>query len=867
MRAFILIPLLLLTRLGCAQVPDGWFPFVISELGDNSPANVAGLSPKVAGADGFVQLRDGHFYDAKGQRLRFLATNCTFDSAFPAKESAPKIAARMRSLGINCVRFHHMDNGYRPRGIWDPAFKDHQHMDAEQLDRLDWFIYQLKLNGIYANLNLHVSRQFNEADGFVNTAALEKYDKGVDNFQARMIELQRNYARDLLTHLNPYTGTRYVDEPAVAMVELNNENSLLQFAYGSSLNNLPEPYLSELRGYWVDWLKAKYGTTEQLQKAWSEGAEPLGAELLRNRDWSQGTENWVLETRNRATDLFEVQKDPQLGRVLHAQLNSLGVNPWDFQVHQTGLNLEEGKLYTLSFKIKAEPARNVSVGARWDVENWRSVGLSESVPADGQWRSYQFTFRAHDVNPNHCRISFNGTNVLGSMWLADVSLRAGGRTGLAPDQSLEAKNIAFSGTNATRVARSDWLAFIMDLEHKYTQGLYRYLKQDLGLHAAVVDTQASYGGLGGIWRESQLDYIDMHAYWQHPSFPGRPWDPTNWFIANTPMTDALGRDNLTRLAMFRVAGKAFTVSEYNHPAPNDYRAECMPMIAAFAAFQDWDGIFEFDYGSTPTDWTNARINGYFQMVTDPAKLAFFPVAANLFRRGDVQAGREEVRLQVPRNQVLELVTTHQNDVGGIYDKAGIPRTAAVMNRMALEFVDDGELRATAKYDDKPHTGVVTSETGEITWRSDENKQNWFIVDTPKTAVVLGRVGLEGTTLKLHNMTLQPGKTETGWAAFALTSMDDLPLTASKRILVVCMSKVENQGMGWDENRRTVSNKWGTGPTIAEGVGLNLTFPGRPELRAFALDGAGNPTVEVTRTGDQYAFGPQYKTCWYVLQAD
>jgi hypothetical protein len=293
----------------------------------------------------------------------------------------------------------------------------------------------------------------------------------------------------------------------------------------------------------------------------------------------------------------------------------------------------------------------------------------------------------------------------------------------------------------------------------------------------------------------------------------------------------------------------------------------MPMIAAFGAFQDWDGIFEFDYGSTPTDWSTAKINGYFQMATDPTKLAFFPVAANLFRRGDVQPGRGEVRLQVPKAQVIDLVTTYENDVAGIYDKAGIPRLAALMNRMASEFVDDGELRATAKYDKTPTTGTVSSDTGEILWRADPEKRNWFIVDTPKTAVVLGRVAFEGAQLKVGPVTLEPGITETGWAAFALTSMDNLPLTQSKKILVVCMSKVENQGMGWDENRRTVSNKWGTGPTIAEGVALNLTFPGRPELRAFALDGTGKPTVEVTRVGDQFAFGPRYKTCWYVLQAD
>ena len=34
-------------------------------------------------------------------------------------------------------------------------------------------------------------------------------------------------------------------------------------------------------------------------------------------------------------------------------------------------------------------------------------------------------------------------------------------------------------------ARRDWFEFIMDLERDYTQGLRRYLKEDLGLHALV----------------------------------------------------------------------------------------------------------------------------------------------------------------------------------------------------------------------------------------------------------------------------------------------------------------------------------------------------------------------------------------------
>lgn len=858
MTRLLMLLSLLATLPVLADVPAGWFPFVIGEIDPQSPLSLSAYNARAAGANGFVRIQGGHFVDGKGRRLRFLGTNVTFANAFPDKAQAPQIARRMAALGMNVVRFHHMDNQVKPRGIWDPAFKDKQHLDAEQLDRLDWFIYQLKLSGIYVDLNLHVSRTLGPADGLAGTDAFDNYNKGIDNFSARMIELQKNYARDLLTHQNPYTKTRYVDEPCVAMVELNNENSLLGFALYGRLSNVPEPYLTELRGYWLDTLKGQYPSTEALRKAWDEGSEPLGAELLRNQDLAQGTKEWVLESKHPGEDVFEVVQDPQEGKVLRARLVQLGVNPWDFQIHQVGHDLKEGQLYTLSFKIKADPAREVQVGARWDISDWRGIGLSETVKADGQWREHVFSFRIRDPNPGHCRISFNCQNSLGEVWLAQVSLRPGGMLGLAADQTLEQGNIVFPTASATRAAQRDFVAFIMDLERRYTQGLYRYLKQDLGLKAHVIDTQASYGALGGEWREAQMDYVDNHAYWQHPHFPGRPWDGGNWLIANSPMTDAPGADTLTALARGRVAGKPYTISEYDHPAPSDYRAEGLPMLGAFAGLQDWDGLFQFDYGSTPADWSQAKLQGYFSMVADPLAVAFMPVAANLFRRGDVKAAQGLVKLRVPESGVADLVAQYRSDYQGMWEKAGLPRRAALLKRIALEWTKGGQLQAdpVAIADE---TRLV-SDTGEVRWLQVGDKQWVFLVDTPKTKVAAGR--LTGQELKWGPLSVKATPGQTGHCVVALTSLDDKPLAQSRRMLLVAASRVENQGMQWDEKRRTVGKNWGAGPTMAEQVVLACAA-GR-DMKVTPLDGAGLPLKEgPVQQGKQFTL--QAPTLWYLLE--
>src|SRR5690606_5891053 len=138
------------------------FPFVLP-WDDATPgiADFSGLLARPAGARGHVYVADGHLYvggateDRPRERLRIWGVNTSFAANFPAKEDAPKVAGRLAKFGVNCVRFHHMDRDSTPKGIWK---EDLVTIDPEQLDRLDYFIAQLKERGIYANINLHVSR-------------------------------------------------------------------------------------------------------------------------------------------------------------------------------------------------------------------------------------------------------------------------------------------------------------------------------------------------------------------------------------------------------------------------------------------------------------------------------------------------------------------------------------------------------------------------------------------------------------------------------------------------------------------------------------------------------------------------------------
>ena len=217
---------------------DGLFPFVLP-WDDASPgvANVAGLVPGPAGEAGPIRVEGGHFY-AGDRRIRFLGVNLCFGANFPTHAAADKIAARMAKFGINCVRFHHMDTSASPSGL---VKADRKTIDPERLERLDYLIAALKKRGIYANLNLHVGRKYPDVPDWPGAPG---YFKGVDNFDAAMIRSQKDYARALLHHVNPYTKSRYADEPAVAIVEINNENTLFNEWSGDGLETMPDQYSS-----------------------------------------------------------------------------------------------------------------------------------------------------------------------------------------------------------------------------------------------------------------------------------------------------------------------------------------------------------------------------------------------------------------------------------------------------------------------------------------------------------------------------------------------------------------------------------------------------------------------------------------------
>jgi len=249
----------------------GWFPFEFPLDDVNLDGiDLTELLDAPAGKHGFVTVKpDGHFYFEDGVRARFFGTDVGGKSCAPAKDMAKVVAARLAKYGVNMLRLHAFDASYGP--MIDSRAANSQSLNADALDRMDYFISELKKCGIYVYMDLLDYRQFRTADGVAHadefTHNWQGSMKGASIFDERMIELQKDYATRLLTHRNAYTGLRYAEEPAIAVVETTNENSIFYFYRMSGLS-LPY-YRDELTRRWNAWLIDRYGGREKLAAAWN----------------------------------------------------------------------------------------------------------------------------------------------------------------------------------------------------------------------------------------------------------------------------------------------------------------------------------------------------------------------------------------------------------------------------------------------------------------------------------------------------------------------------------------------------------------------------------------------------------------------
>lgn len=796
-----------------------------------------------------IKIKNGHFY-YKDKRVNFFGTNVAYGPAFPDKSDAPKIARRMAQLGINVVRFHHMDNS----DIWGKSSSNNKNsiIDVNQLDKLHYFLFCLKDNGIYANINLHVSRVYPELlDESKELQEEFKYGKSLDRYYPKFIRDQLKYAEDLIGSYNKYTGYKLGDDPMILNIELNNENTMFNLENEEKVSFLTNKLKTELINQWRTFIKNKYKSYEEINKIYNNETIDLKNDLIENNIIKCQNSNSKCTIEDKSI-IFDITETP--------------LNSWGNQIHYGLVDISNYSTYTVEFDAKAENPTEDTLTFQFqeNLSPYRNYLRITNIKIKTEFQHYTISGKTlYD-----CQFTENSGALVkiimptsnNRYYVKNLKLYKGkGETLFTENGEKNLEKILYP--NATLIQNLpnmayDLRVFFMETEIKTQKNITNYIKNDLFFKdLLVLDSQISYGSFFTYERENDnSDIIDIHGYWDHPSFQtGYSWNLDYYSIKNLPMIKSKTFGTFNTISKGKCTNKPFTVSEYNHPFPNEHLHEKFAMLGSWSAFHDYDAIYQFSYDQIKNE---EHISGYFKMSSNPIDFAMAPYIALAFRKNYVQKSKNYVKVKLTKGYIAEKMKDKNYNMNQFLENLFYAGWSATYE---VQILDDDSivepvLDSNIKIEEK---GLFIN--NQIQWNNtEEGNDAYYYVTTDKYITLTGFLGnskmnKENNLGDLINIKVKLNEKINDTCTIGLVSLDDKTLEKSGILLLTVVGKVRNTNQIWDEGKTTTRKAgWGTAPTLVQFIEIEakLKFKEEEKPKVFSINRYGELNKEFELTGEK-----------------
>ena len=187
-------------------------------------------------------------------------------------------------------------------------------------------------------------------------------------------------------------------------------------------------------------------------------------EMLVNGSFADCNTNWVVEESGATGRAECVKEGPDGSAALRLRVLTIGDHTWRLQVYQTGMRVEKGKTYIMTFWAKSDRTGSITVNCMQNHEPW-DHHIQEKMPVSTEWKQMNFTFVA-PWDDNNVRISFTDlATVPGQVyWFADCSLVPASKTAVEP----VSKAFVWKGDCSSEAA-------FVNSSHQIIPGHYEYL--------------------------------------------------------------------------------------------------------------------------------------------------------------------------------------------------------------------------------------------------------------------------------------------------------------------------------------------------------------------------------------------------------
>lgn len=245
---------------------EGFFPWEPGPdpFSDAAALDLRFLNEDEAGQSGPIRREGNGFALGNGEPVRLWGVNVSSEIAGLSRPSVEYLAKKLAKSGVNAVRYH--------SALFVPG--DPDSVDLDKLDDLHFLVSALKNEGIYTAVSFYFPLWFNVRPHY----GIPGFDTIQNDkpfallfFNERMQEIHRGWMRTLLTETNPYTGAPLKDEPALAMMEIQNEDSF--FFWTFTKQNVPAVHWTQLEGMFAEWLTERHGSVSAAFESWGNVRE------------------------------------------------------------------------------------------------------------------------------------------------------------------------------------------------------------------------------------------------------------------------------------------------------------------------------------------------------------------------------------------------------------------------------------------------------------------------------------------------------------------------------------------------------------------------------------------------------------------
>lgn len=434
--------------------------------------------------------------------------------------------------------------------------------------------------------------------------------------------------------------------------------------------------------------------------------------------------------------------------------------------------------------------------------------------------------------------------------------------GISPRQPLRGTPMEGNGQEGRRFFAAQQKAFLEDW--------YGFLR-DIGVKVPICGTNLELTA-GDLWASRNMDFMNDHTYFgASPTTGGGFWIPSDSSVVKGPLS---GVQFFGEIIHSRLADKPIVCTEWSFVYPNVYRLEGYPFTAAFTAYQGIDAMFSFDWASAYLPGLknvveNHRIVCLSQMA-DPSTWGLNQAAAVAVLRGDIRTAQKSVTLKYSEDDIWSNRKQLPLPVSFLFQMAKVaielPKAGA-KNEWPL---NTGKSPAELYRDAVKRLGIdagkdyVVSDTGELIRFSDPAL---MLVDTPKSQFATGALSSLGSNPR-RQLSAFEVNSSMQFATLTFTSLDNLPLTESKRILCCAVGNSANAKARIDEKGYVEPQK---GPVLTEPFHAVIGSPavvGAP-LTVFKLDPdtgkrIGELPVEARDGKETFVIDKNAKTMYFEL---